>query len=160
MLYNIGEDLSMITFLVYGLDQFVVGRLSRQLSENLADIYETSEEQFAFIASDSTVFHNGVEQTSWDVYVKINASQRYALVEEVVAKFLLEQLGYYAINIHLEFSYFDEDRIHERFNKEYPRYITDENIVNVDNGNEDDEDDEYNEDEIFDGDIFKDFNGK
>ena len=156
----------MITFLIYGLDQFVVGRLSRQLSQNLADIYETSEEQFAFIAPDTIVFHDGVEQTSWDIFVKINASKRYALVEEIVAKFLLEQLSYFAINVHLEFSYFDEERTYERINKEYPRFITEENIVNVDNGahyqEEDDDDDEEgneSEDELYDGDIFKDFNG-
>ena len=157
----------MITFLIYGLDQFVVGRLSRELSLGLADIYETSEDMFEFIAPEATVFHNGVEQTSWDIFVKINASQRYALIEEVVAKYLLSQLSYFAINVHLEFTYFDEDRVYEKINKEYPRFITEENIVNIDNGvhnvvddDELDEDSEYNDEEIFDGDIFQDFNDK
>ena len=157
----------MITFLIYGLDQFVIGRLSRELSLGLADIYETSEDMFEFIAPEATVFHNGVEQTSWDIFVKINASQRYALIEEVVAKYLLSQLSYFAINVHLEFTYFDEDRVYEKINKEYPRFITEENIVSIDNGvhnveNDDelDEDSEYNDEEIFDGDIFQDFNDK
>ena len=157
----------MITVTIYGLDQFVVGRLSREMTPNLAKLYELSEEEINFVAPENMVFHNGVEQTSWDIFVKINASQRYALIEEVVAKYLLSQLSYFAINVHLEFTYFDEDRVYEKINKEYPRFITEENIVNIDNGvhnvvddDELDEDSEYNDEEIFDGDIFQDFNDK
>ena len=153
----------MITILIYGLDQFVVGRLSRELSPNLAEIYETSEDNFEFIAPDTIIFHKGVEQTSWDVFVEIKAPKRYALVEEFVAKFLLDQISYFAINVHLEFSYYDEERTYERINNEYPRFITEENIVNVDDSEYSDnidEDGEYSEDDLYTGDIFKDFNGK
>ena len=152
----------MIIISIYGLDQFVVGRLSRELSENLADMYETSEDNFTFIANDDTVFHKGVEQTSWDTYVTVKANSRYSIIEDIVANFLLTQLSFYSINVTISFEYDDGAHTHQRINKEYPRFITDENIVNV----EDEFEDEYGDDEqapgeeIFDGDIFQDFNKK
>lgn len=150
----------MIIISIYGLDQFVVGRLSRELSENLADMYETSEENFVFIANEANVFHKGVEQTSWDIYVDVKANVKYSIIEEIVAHFLLDQLSYYSINVTINFSYTDESHTHQRINKEYPRFITEENIVNVEEENYDEDDEEPNEDELYDGDIFQDFNEK
>ena len=152
----------MIIISIYGLDQFVVGRLSRELSENLADMYETSEDNFTFIANDDTVFHKGVEQTSWDTYVTVKANIRYSIIEDIVASFLLNQLSYYSINVTINFEYTDDSHTHQRINKEYPRFITDENIVNVDDENEEDAEDDIlgEEDELYDGDIFQDFNNK
>lgn len=149
----------MIIISIYGLDQFVVGRLSRELSENLADLYETSEENFIFISNEGTVFHQGVEQTSWDTYVFIKASRKYDIIEDIVAHFFLDQLSTYSINVHVEFIYDEGAHTHERINKEYPRFITEENIVNVGNEYDDEETEGDNEEEeIFDGDIFQDFN--
>lgn len=151
----------MIIISIYGLDQFVVGRLSRELSENLADMYETSEDNFTFIANDDTVFHKGVEQTSWDTYVTVKANARYSIIEDIVASFLLNQLSYYSINVTINFEYTDDTHTHQRINKEYPRFITDENIVNVDEGmDEEGDDEEISDEELYDGDIFQDFNNK
>ena len=147
----------MIIITVYGLDQFVVGRLSRELSANLADMFETTEDNFAFIASDAMVFHKGVEQTSWDTYVMVKAPKKYTVLEDIVAHFLLEQLSYYSINVTIDFEYTDESHLHQRINKEYPRFITEENVVNVEEYDDDGEE-APGADELFDGDIFQDFN--
>ena len=39
----------MITITIYGLDQFVVGRLSREMTPNLAKLYEVSEDEILFV---------------------------------------------------------------------------------------------------------------
>ena len=149
----------MIIITVYGLDQFVVGRLSRELSANLADMFETTEDNFAFIASDAMVFHKGVEQTSWDTYINVKAPKKYAIIEDIVAHFLLEQFSYYSISVTVDFEYTDETHLHQKINKEYPRFITDENIVNVEDEYDDEEDVEApGADDLYDGDIFQDFN--
>ena len=48
----------MITITILGLDQYIVGRLSRELTSNLAKIYEVSEDDINFIAPNNMVFHN------------------------------------------------------------------------------------------------------
>ena len=47
----------MITIEIYGLDQFVVGQLSKDMTHNLADLYEVSEDDINFIAPNNMVFY-------------------------------------------------------------------------------------------------------
>lgn len=145
----------MITITIYGLDQYIVGRLSRELTKNLAKIYEMSEDDINFIAPNNMVFHNGVEQTSWNVLVRVNAPKKVSIVQDDVANILSVGIGETAINLAIEFYYYSSDDRYERINKNYPRFITESNLVNVDN---DDEDEDNDDEEIFDGDIFEDFN--
>ena len=53
----------MINIYVYGLDQFVVGDISRELTSSLAKLYEVEEDEINFVAPHDMVFHKGVEQT-------------------------------------------------------------------------------------------------
>ena len=167
----------MITIKVYGLDQFVVGRYSREVTYQLAKLYEVDENEVNFIAPENMVFHNGVEQTSWNTIIEVHAPKRANLVQEEVANFLSVSLGDYAINVIIEFYYYDESNRYVRLNKKYPRYITEENVVNTDQEYDEYEDEcddeececghhhhhhyeEPSEDELYTGDIFKDFNKK
>ena len=44
----------MITVVIYGLDQFVVGRLSREMTPNLAKLYELNEDEIIFRSTEAT----------------------------------------------------------------------------------------------------------
>ena len=68
----------MITVFIYGLDQFVVGRLSREMTPNLAKLYEVSEDEIIFVAPENMVFHKGVEQTSWNIIIMFTLLKRSA----------------------------------------------------------------------------------
>ena len=49
----------MITITIYGLDQFVVGNLSRELTPLVAKLYEVDEDEVNFIAPQAMGFHKG-----------------------------------------------------------------------------------------------------
>lgn len=147
----------MITVTIYGLDQFVVGRLSREMTPNLAKLYELSEEEINFVAPENMVFHKGVEQTSWNIIIHVHAPKRAALVEEQVAKFILETIGDVAINKVIEFYYYSEDNRYTKLNEAYPRFIAADNLVDIEEENYEDMEEGEGEDNIFTGDIFKDF---
>ena len=148
----------MITVIIYGLDQFVVGRLSREMTPNLAKLYETSEDEILFVAPENMVFHKGVEQTSWNIIIHVHAPKKVSVIQDQVAKLILESIGDVAINKILEFYYYSEDNRYSKLNESYPRFIASDNLVDI-------EEEEYNEDieegegedNIFTGDIFKDF---
>ena len=150
----------MITLTVYGLDQFVVGRLSREMTSALADLYECDKEEILFIAPENMVFHNGVEQTSWNTIVRVDAPKKVAVLQEDVAKVIKSMIKGLSINVQIVFNYFSQDNFYEELNDDYPRYIENENLVNIDMEEEYAEDIEEGEgdDQIFTGDIFKDFN--
>ena len=149
----------MITVTIYGLDQFVVGRLSREMTSSLADIYECDKEEIIFIAPESMVFHNGVEQTSWNTVVKVEAPKKVAVLQDDVAKIIMQFIKGLSINVQVVFSYFPQDNFYEQLNADYPRYIENENIVNFEEERYDEDIEEgEGDDQIFTGDIFKDFN--
>ena len=138
----------MITIRIYGLDSYAVGHFSKDHTENLAQLFETKEENICFVASDEFVFHKGVEQTSWQALVTVIAPEKYEPLEKQVANYLLKTLTEFSIHVQIVFEYFHGHHEHEFTNKDYPRFIKDDNLVNVE---EEDEDDELYEGNIFEG---------
>lgn len=163
----------MILISVLGLDQFVVGHYSKEHTANLAELFETSADDINFYAPSSMIFHNGVEQTSWNTVVKVMAECRYRALERNVADYLLKTLCEFSINVQIVFEYYEDENAYEKINEEYPRYITESNIVNTEaDYEEDDCDDDChdhadprdrsdldidNPDDIFLGDAFEGF---
>ena len=149
----------MITIVIYGLDQFVVGRLSREMTPNLAKLYELSEDEVVFVAPENMVFHKGVEQTSWNVIVHVHAPKKVSILQDQVAKLILESIGDVAINKALEFYYYSEDNRYCKINPAYPRFIASDNLVDVAQEDYEDKEEGEGDDEIFTGDIFQGFHG-
>ena len=147
----------MITVFIYGLDQFVVGRLSREMTPNLAKLYEVSEDEIIFVAPENMVFHKGVEQTSWHIIIHVHAPKKVSVLQDQVAKLILESIGDVAINKILEFYYYSEDNRYTKLNESYPRFIASDNLVDIEEEDYEDMEEGEGEDDIYTGDIFKDF---
>ena len=145
----------MITVIVYGLDQFVVGRLSRELGANLTKLYEVNEDEVIFVAPQDLVFHNGVEQTSWNLLIHVHAAKRAALVQDEVAEFLIQAIGDLAIHKTVEFYYYSEENRYQKIHDDYPRFITDDNLVDTDQEYDEDMEEGEEDDQIYTGDIFE-----
>ena len=144
----------MVTISIYGLDQYVVGHYSKEHTANLASLFEVDEKDIVFYAPNAYVFHNGVEQTSWNTIVKVNAPEQCEKLEDKVANYITKTLKEFSIHLVIEFYYYHKHHRYEYVNKEYPRYISEENVVNV-------EDEEYQDgDEIYEGNMFEGFEEK
>ena len=148
----------MITIVIYGLDQFVVGRLSREMTPNLAKLYELSEDEILFVAPENLVFHKGVEQTSWNALIHVHAPKKVSVLQDQVAKLIIESIGDVAINKIVEFYYYSEDNRYCKINESYPRFIAADNLVDIADEDYEDMEEGEGDDEIFTGDIFQDFN--
>lgn len=146
----------MITVIFYGLDQFVVGQLSEEMTEGLAKLYEVKEDEINFVAPENMVFHKGVDQTSWNVLVHVHAPKKVGVLQDQVADFIMNFMGDLAINKYVEFYYYPEENRYQKLNPTYPRYLTEDNSV-ISEDAEYDEDTEEGEgdDEIYTGDIFE-----
>lgn len=138
----------MVTITVLGLDQYIVGRLSRELTPNLAKIYEMSEDDIVFVSPNNMVFHKGTEQTSWHTIVKVNAPKKVSVLEEDVDKIIANAFKEITINLIVEFLYYSEDSRHVHLNEEYPRFLSEDNLVDIET------EEDYDLDEVYDGDMF------
>lgn len=137
----------MITITVYGLDQYAVGHYSKEHTKNIASLFETKEEEIVFVASDAYVFHKGVEQTSWQTLVKIDAPEKYEPLEDKIATYILKTFVDFTIHVKVTFEYFHGHHEYIFVNKDYPRYIKEDNLVNVEESDE--------EEELYEGNIFE-----
>ena len=147
----------MISIEVFGLDQFVVGNLSKDLTPRIAKLYGVDEEDIIFISPQVMVFHKGVEQTSWNVIIHVNAPKKVSVLQDQVAKLILESIGDVAINKVVEFYYYSEDNRYSKLNESYPRFIDSDNLVDIAEEDYEDMEEGEGEDEIFTGDIFQNF---
>ncbi len=145
----------MVTINIYGLDQFVVGELSGRITKDLAKIYEMDPDEIHFISSNNMVFHEGNEQTSWRVFVEVNAPMKVEVLEEYVVKLLEHYICEVAIHVEIIFKYFSVDHYHKHINEDYPLFLEDKNLVNFDENYSEDMEEGEGEDEIFTGDIFE-----
>lgn len=145
----------MITITIYGLDQFVVGNLSRELTPLIAKLYEVDEDEVNFIAPQAMVFHKGVEQTSWNILIQVNAPKKVSVLEEQMSQLMLHGIGEVAIHVAVEFYYYSQDNRYTKINENYPRFIADDNLVDIDDDYPEDIEEGEGEDEIYTGDIFE-----
>ncbi|MCI2111503.1 MAG: hypothetical protein LKK13_04075 [Bacilli bacterium] len=121
----------MITISVLGLDQFVVARYSKDNTANLAQLYECDGDEINFYCPNASLFHEGIDQTSWNAYVIVRAPMKVQVVEDKIASYLLKTLKDFSINVQIEFVYFPIERYHEQINEDYPRFIAKDNLVDV-----------------------------
>ena len=119
----------MITIQILGLDQYVVGHYSKDTTANIANLLETNEEEINFYSPyESLLFHNGVEQTSWNTLVYVKLPKKYEIFEHKLADYLIETLKDFTINVEINFEYIDEGKTYLFINHDYPRFLTEENI--------------------------------
>ena len=148
----------MITVFIYGLDQFVVGDLSREITPLLAKNYEVEEDEINFVAPNTMVFHNGAEQTSWNVLINVHAPLKVKVLEEQGAKIIIELTKGLSIHIALEFYYYSQDNRYTYINPDYPRFLENDESSDYENYESEDLEEGEGEDQIYTGDIFNEHN--
>lgn len=144
----------MITISIIGLDPYLVRQISKEMSAKIADIYETTVDNINFYSPECLFIHNGVEQNTWNVLVKVNAPLKVKVMEKDAAKIIHEFVKDACVNMAIEFYYYSQDNRYEYIDKNHPRFMTEENTVI--------EEDEPLEDgeEPYLGDIFENFEEK
>ena len=148
----------MVTINIYGLDQFVVGELSQRISKDIAKIYEMDEDEIHFISSNNMVFHNGEEQTSWRVFVEVNAPKKVEVLQEQICNLLAHYISEVAIHLEVVFKYYSVDHYYKHLNPDYPLLLEDKNTVTFSEEYSEEMEEGEGEDQIYTEDIFKGIN--
>ena len=146
--------MTMVTINIYGLDQFVAGELSQRISKDVAKIYEMDVDDIHFISSNNMVFHEGNEQTSWRVFVEVNAPKKVEVLQEQMSRLLSHYISEVAIHVEILYKYYSVDHYYQKINNDYPLFLEDKNLVNFEDEYNEDMEEGEGEDEIYTGDIF------
>lgn len=144
----------MINVTLKGIDIYLGGEFDRKIHAKLASLFEVPSVEIITTVSESLVYHQGVDQTTYQLVIKFELSKRYQPFEKQVAEFVLDASKDFSVHTLCYFVYIDEDHIYERIDEDYPRFMNEKNVV----GYEDEEDEEKEEDvEVFTGNIFQNF---
>ena len=143
----------MINIFVYGLDQFVVVDISRDITETIAKLYEVEEDEVNFVAPNDMVFHNGVEQTSWRVIVEVRLPEEFDKFQNQAKDILFHYISQVAVHVEVTFIYYGYHDHFVKLNPEYPNYLLEEDSEEDEIDSEEMTEGE-GDDELFTGDIF------
>lgn len=147
----------MITISIIGVDPYLVRQISKAMTAKIAALYEVSKDEINFYAPECLYIHDGVEQNTWNVLVKVNAPLKVRVLEKDAVKVIREFMKDACINLAVEFYYYSSDNRYEFLDNSHPRFMTEDNSYEI---VEDEEEEEESTEEPYLGDIFEDFNKK
>ena len=152
----------MITISIIGVDPFMVRQISKEMTSKIAAVYEVKADDIDFYAPECLYIHDGVEQNTWNVLVKVNAPQKVKVLENQAVKVIREFMTDACVHLAIEFYYYSQDNRYEFVDPTHPRYMTEENTVDLyeDEEIEEEYEDEEDREEPYLGNIFEDFDKK
>ncbi len=141
----------MILISLLGMDMYQAIDFSRKLHDPLVKAFGCSDDDLNFYAPSSFLIHNGTEQTSFWIEVRVIASDEYRHCQERVSEILVKALDDVSVHQHIIFSYFDEDSEVIHTDPDYPLYMTDSNTVRAEehHHNEDEEEEDLEEEPYY-----------
>lgn len=145
----------MITIKIYGIDPYLLNDLSRDITEKIANLYEISKDEINFYAPECLYVHNGVDQNTYNILVEIHAPKKVSVLEEDAYKIIENYIKNVTVHLECVFYYFSIDNYHKYENEDYPRYMDEENSVDLYNENED-----SSKEEVYLGNAFEGFEEK
>lgn len=149
----------MVNVFIYGLDQFVVGEISGELTTNLAKVMEIDEDEINFVAPHDMIFHKGVEQTSWRVIVEVKLPQTFEKLQNQIRQVIVHYVAEVSVHVEVLFYYFAMEEHYQYLNEQYDPYLTEEDVSRYSSNDEESEEiyEGEGEDEVYTGDIFESF---
>lgn len=150
----------MIVIDIMGIDTINAISEEKKVHKDLCAIYSIDEEELIFRAIDGYVIHDGVEQTSFLLDIQIQAPSDFIDKEEEIKAYLYNTFKDVSIHKRILFTYFEQERETIFKDETYPLYMSDKNVVHIEEHHHDiDEDLEYEEtyEEPYMGDILSEF---
>ncbi len=152
----------MITVSLLGMDYYQAIDVTKKIHSKLVEIYRCKDEDLVFFAPESFIIHDGIEQTSFRLNIKVEAPEMYMDRESEVREALFDSLKDVAIHFRLLFTYFDPEHEYLKIDDTYPEYMTENNVVKAEDSHdheEEDDDQSYSEEyeEPYMGDIIGEF---
>jgi len=142
----------MVLIKIEGADQYLAMQFSKVVEPKLSKELGINEDEINFICPETFFVHNGQEQTSFHVLLTISLPLELKNHEHSISNILFKELKNLSVHSHIIFSYFDSKEEFDSIDNEYPLYLTETNMVNINNESEDNN----NTEEPYMGNVFED----
>lgn len=153
----------MIIVSILGMDYYEAIEKTEGLHTKLAEAYRIPDNQLEFFAPQSFIIHDGIEQTSFRLNIKIEAPVGTKDKEAEVRNILFDHFKNTAIHMRVLFTYFEPEHEYLKIDDEYPKYMTPSNVVRAERQHQEEEEESAQEEfeeqyeEPYMGDIITEF---
>lgn len=132
----------MVKVYLLGIDEFLSEDVEKRIRQPLKRLLKVDDKELFIFGFNSKILLDGIDQTSFHCFIKIELDSKYKHLEREVSEYLLEALSDFSIHTYLEFNYIDS-KVYSRFDKEYPDFVKESNqaFVSVKGDDESEEDD-------------------
>ncbi len=138
---------------IFGLDKYVVAKLSRELQKPIIQLTKIEENSLFFSVHETLLFHAGVDQNAWHTFIKISMPESLVPFQEGLKSIMNKALKDQTIHIHYEFILQNPNSVFTFIQKDYPLFVRESNEVKIQQKTEDEETVENVE--IYHGNIFE-----
>ena len=126
----------MVIVTLKGMDVYHLMSKTKDLHPAIASIYKIeNEDDLLFYCQEGFVAHNGVDQTSFVLFVYIDADIKYKDKEKEVTRKIKQVLSDTAIHFYFRFTYKNEGDELLLKDSTYPLYMKDDNMIKVEGEN-------------------------
>lgn len=140
----------------FGIDPYTLRQISPGLSQKISELCEIKLEEIKFFGHEGLMIHNGIEQNTWNVVIKITLQRKLQILQKQIFIIVSNYFKDVAIHFNLYFNYYLKDEKESYINNEYPLYLTENNSLSDEEIFEED----VAVEDIYTGNAFKDFNKK
>ena len=137
----------MINIVLKGVDEFLGADVEKVLLPKVAKVLQVSMDEVLLTCMHSMIYHGGLDQTSFHMIVTFEMEEKYRKFEKELIKCVFEVSKNFSVHSHVNFLYLTPTSSY--IDEEYPLYVTESNRVII-------EDDE-NEEEVYTGNMFSNF---
>jgi hypothetical protein len=151
----------MITVSILGMDYYEAIAKTKLLHKKLVEVYGIEDDELEFFAPESFIIHDGFEQTSFRLNIKVEAPFDDMDKEEEVRDIIFDALKDVAVHLRVVFTYFEPEHEYLKIDDTYPKYMSEKNTVKADDHDHDHDEEENEPEENYDepymGDIMGEF---
>jgi hypothetical protein len=124
-----------MNIVIQGLDRYVVERLSQAITLPLSQLTSTAITDIYFLASETIVYHQGVDQTSWWSFITIHLTPELQRFQQGIIDLFKAALQ--GQTIHMQFTWVYQPSHHTTtiLDHDYPTFVTNTNQVQVSSSN-------------------------
>jgi hypothetical protein len=120
-----------MNIVIQGLDRYVVEKLSALLTLPLSRLTTIPTTDIFFLASETIVYHHGVDQTTWWSFITIYLTADQARFQQAMIDLFKQALRGQTIHYQFTWMYRTAEQVTSIIDQDYPPFMTESNQVKV-----------------------------
>jgi hypothetical protein len=115
----------------FGLDMYIVSELSPMIENRIATLLKLNKDDIIVTATEATLLHQGVDQNAWQTIIRFRLLRTLQPLQKTIADEVYKIIKPHTIHVSMTFEYMETFHEVNYIAKDYPRFVTETNQVDM-----------------------------